>query len=490
MTQRNISYFILSAVLAAIVTCILWDANWVVGDDFQFLKTTAIGKASRSWSGRGRFWPLGLVDYSVLLLVPYGYTVTAHFIYNSIIMIASVCLLFSFLLKITDKQYFISLFFILVLFAISSFMLVHITLIYPERIMFFILSIFMPCYWKAEQQQSTKYYLLAFLTAAYVTYTKEPIFGLIAIIALTNLLFGYKKITQKSRKFHYALLANSLIYLSIYVYRWFFRDTRKHRLYNNGKWLFSPDFDLISTINTQLNFEPFLYLLWSICTIRLFFVLIKKDREHLLLDGLLFAGIGYSISLICISMTSSYYIFPSIILALPSLAHWTSYFWKNKRKSMAIFIIAASLLLVKNTVVESYWTTTSILNCRKTQMPIVRAIAKAYQNGKEVIWLTSYSVNSYEGYISGIHASYDKNVEWEFEIYTYFLNYCLKIDPKKQTSILKSRNNLENISQNAIILCQEKDDKNALVESKGFRLVTKIYLTNIYAYDGLLEELR
>ena len=260
---KKLSYGVLFLILSAICFCILWNANWIFGDDFQFLKTTAIGREARSWSGRGRFWPLGLVDYSILVLISYGHTVTAHFIYNSIVMIISVFLMFFLFLKITKKQYLISTFFILLLFATSSFMLIHMTCIYPERIMFFMFAAFMLCYWKAKQQQSTKYYILAFLSAAYVTYTKEPIFGLIAIIAFTNLLFGYKKCTQKDRNFYYALLVNSAIYLAIYIYRWFFRDTRKHNLYNSGKWLFSSEFDIVGVFGTQLNSEPILYLLWA-----------------------------------------------------------------------------------------------------------------------------------------------------------------------------------------------------------------------------------
>ena len=215
----------------------------------------------------------------------------------------------------------------------------------------------------------------------------------------------------------------------------------------------------------------------------------KKDREHLFLDGLLFAGLGYSVAFASVSMTISYYIFPSIILSFPSLAYWTSYFLKNKRKGISILILITSVFLVKDSVIVSYNGTVNILNCRKVEMPVARAIAKAYQNGKDVVWLTSYPLNLYNGYISGIHDKYDKGVEWEFEIYTYFLNYCLNIrDPKNKTSILRARNDLEGISRDSIILCHERDNKNELAKLKGFYLVTKIFSTNIYTHDGMLEK--
>ncbi|MDR2780958.1 MAG: hypothetical protein LBB21_00650 [Holosporaceae bacterium] len=75
-SQKKTSYFTLYTVLFVFAICILLHTNWVLGDDWQFINTTAIGKPSRAWAGNGRFWPLGLVDYSLLLLVPYGYTAT------------------------------------------------------------------------------------------------------------------------------------------------------------------------------------------------------------------------------------------------------------------------------------------------------------------------------------------------------------------------------------------------------------------------------
>ncbi|MDR1375472.1 MAG: hypothetical protein LBJ45_01515, partial [Holosporaceae bacterium] len=73
--SKIISYLILSAILSLMCGCILWEANWVFNgpyfpEDWQFLSTTAVGIPSRAWTGSGRFWPLGLCDYSILLLFP------------------------------------------------------------------------------------------------------------------------------------------------------------------------------------------------------------------------------------------------------------------------------------------------------------------------------------------------------------------------------------------------------------------------------------
>ena len=104
-TSLIISRAIICAILLLLSIVILRDANWIfdmsLGDDYQLVGTTAVGKNAHSYTGNGRFWPLGLCDYCILLLLPYGTTVTAHFLYNCVTMILASVMLFSFLNKIT-----------------------------------------------------------------------------------------------------------------------------------------------------------------------------------------------------------------------------------------------------------------------------------------------------------------------------------------------------------------------------------------------------
>jgi hypothetical protein len=108
-------------------------------------------------------------------------------------------MLFAFLHKITNN-YLISLFSLLTLFAASAFMQIHMNCFYSERMLFFMLSAFMLCRHKAQMKQSTGYYILAFLSAAYATYLKELIFGAIAIIAIASLFSD--KLSEKDRIFN------------------------------------------------------------------------------------------------------------------------------------------------------------------------------------------------------------------------------------------------------------------------------------------------
>jgi hypothetical protein len=388
INPKALLYFFLLVILMIFSYYILLDANGTLGDDWQFLTTTAIGKPSRSWTGGGRFWPLGLVDYSILLLIPYGNTVLAHFIYNIIIMVASV---FLFMNKVIKEQYVVNAFFIIILLCASSFIQIHISCIFPERMMFFLLSIFMLCCWKGTKTQLTAYYVFAFLSAMYMTYIKEPIFGALAIIAESNLLFQYRKITLKDKFFNCALLANSAIYVCIYIYRHFFKNSFRGGLYCSTQLLSS----YIDAAVYFFNVEHILYLVFFMGVIRAYVILIKSN-EYMLLDGLLFAAIGYVCAFILLKLSGNTYLFPSLVLALPSLAYWTSFFFKeNKILSTAIITISAlsmihSVNLSKNTVCY-------ILDHRKNDIPDIKELIRQYYGGNEIIFFgEEFALNSHE----------------------------------------------------------------------------------------------
>ena len=164
----------------------------------------------------------------------------------------------------------------LLLFLSSSFVQIHMACIYSEREMFFMLSVFLISYWKASDINKTggeKYYVIAAIAAMYVTYLKEPVFGMWCIFAISNLIFG--KLSPKQRLFNYFLLLNSFIWISIYIYRCFFIDLSfidpsAHAPYSSFVSKFS---DLSIRI---FDVEPIMYLLLFIAIVRGSLLLMKK----------------------------------------------------------------------------------------------------------------------------------------------------------------------------------------------------------------------
>ncbi|GHU15338.1 hypothetical protein FACS189449_12900 [Alphaproteobacteria bacterium] len=260
-----------------------------------------------------------------------------------------------------------------------------------------------------------------------MTYAKEPVFGAIAIIALTNFIFRYEELSKKDRVFNCALLFNSAMFVGIYAYRRF-RKPIEH-LYAN---CFSNSY--FDSTSALFNTDPLLYFFVIVFVIRLYFVLVKKDSAHLLLDGLLFAAIGYTIAYVLLGIASDYYIFPSMVLAIPSLAYWTSCLFK-RNKPIATLILLISIFLVKDSAMTSKNIAVDILSHRKTDMPIVRRIVNQYLKGSEIVVFTESS--TYESYI------------WNIYVYNNFINYCLG----HKANILKKCSNPDDIPPNSLILC-------------------------------------
>ena len=315
---KNKANLIFAFLILAASIIILWNAKWTLGDDNQFITTTAIGLPVYGWCGSGRFFPLGLFDCSILLFVPFGNTAIAHLLYSCILMIGSSILFFNLLKKITGHDYLSSLLSIILLFFSASFLQLHMSCFYPERIIFFLSSIIMFCLWMAEYRHKTKYYVFAFISSVYMTYTKEPIFVALGIMALVELVFNEKLrmgvSDNKKKIFYIMILINCFIFVLFYAYFWFqnppaeiYGSDRKH--------------DIFTTILTLLRREPYLLFAIILSILKVSSILFKKDKKQLIIDSFLFAGIGYACVIFILGFIHAYYIFPAVCFSLPAFAY-------------------------------------------------------------------------------------------------------------------------------------------------------------------------
>ncbi|MDR2646466.1 MAG: hypothetical protein LBC04_04855 [Holosporaceae bacterium] len=457
---KIISYIVLFLVLLLICVCILWESNWVFhnaipGDDYQFLMTTAIGKPSHAGTWDARFWPLGFGDYSLLLLFPYGTTALGHYIYTCIIMILASLMLFTFLHKITNN-YLISLFSLLTLFLASGFMQIHMNCFYSERMLFFMLSAFMLCRHKAQVEQSTACYILAFLSAVYATYLKEPVFGAIAIIAITSLLLD--KLSHEEKIFNYALLLNSVIFIAIYIYRLFFK---KHE-----KVYATVVTSILDLPLRQFNSEPLLYLTLLLILIRVCKILIKKDCVTET-DSLLFAGEGYAFAYALLNLTSNYYFIPTVVLFVPAFAVFLS---NGKRLIRYISIVAvtisvwSSLNYSKNLVLD-------VWEHRKSDYLFFEYLVKEHKSGKTLFWLGDHRLETSDPWYKFWDEVYCGR-------YQLFINYYSRFACE-----LKRVLDFDKFNRNSLILCWTRT-----VQSDQFQMIcdklTKLGFKKVKEFNG------
>lgn len=462
--SQQIAWGLLSLCLVLLSYLILKDVNWTLGDDGQFITTTAVNRFSHSCYGGGRFWPLGLCDYSVLLLVPYGSTVTAHFIYNIVVMWIAVAVLFTFLNRINENNYLLNLFLLLIMFCTASFLQIHASCTFAERLMLLTLSLFMLFYWKGMKFQSDKHYAWAFFFIAYTTYLKEPVFGVVVIIVVVNLL--YEKLTKKDRTFNYALLVNVSIFLAIFLYRLYFYIKQSVVLYNLQGMHCR---DRIEIIREMLCSDPIIAFIMIFAVIRAYFLIIKRDREHIFFDGLLFGAAGYVCAYPILRLSAAYYTFPAIILALPSFAYCMNLFQKNYRKLLAATTFSLCLLVVPSiSSSEDFFEDT--LFHRRNDIRLISYLVDEYKHGKEIIWFER-----------GEDATHIYKTNWYFGVYRDTTNFILQ-RRSKTTSIIRLITNINDIPQNCFVLCPcytDERDKNYL-HAKGFYKIMTACNVEVY----------
>lgn len=367
--------YIVGTLLVFICCCILYKANWLFmgslpGDDYQFLMTTAIGKPSHGATWDSRFWPLGLGDYSILLLFPYGATPLAHYIYNCVILLGACRILYLYLCDITSGNQKLSGFMLLILFCSAGFMQIHMECIYPERMILFILCVFMMCVHRAKLSNKIGYYVVALLVAIAATYMKEPVFAIFFTVSFIELVFN-RNHSKASKIFNVMLILNSLIFVAIYVYRRLFKPC--DRVYAS----FTPNF---SAFDQFLN-EPLLFCVIILLVIRSYYFLCRKDRSQVTTDALLLAGYIYSLAYFCLNLTAGYYVLPAIVLSLPALANFL-----NKCRGATLALVGIFLCAIPN-IMHSASLVTNNWKHRQDDYKLFQRIVDEHDKNKKVYWL-------------------------------------------------------------------------------------------------------
>jgi hypothetical protein len=337
-------------------------------------------------------------------------------------------------------------------------------------------SIFMLMYYKALETDRIKYYVTALLTAVYSSYCKEPVFGAFLVIALSNHLFKYNKETKRERIFYMSLIANAVIFCILY---YFLSYKNTSGFYGTGRL----SMGILQYLLQVIAQNPIIIVLFVFCFFRLYFIIIKKDREHLYYDCLLFAGMAYIFAYyllyFILGFSGAYYFLPGITLFLPSLVYWIKYLYAKKTVfSLFLFFILMSIYgfnwqYTKDTIKNKY-------KSRQEFIPYVTDLLLLYNNDREFIWYESD--NSMFDYTHWIDAR-----NWRKHIENAFLNYLNKTEGHDFFAVKKDINDID-MTQNILFFYPTDNDQyqpmsNKLVvalQDNGFELYKDSYGILIY----------
>lgn len=174
------SYVILTLLVVVLIFFILFHAQWLLGDQAQFIGTTAIHKVLPLQRyiipSLGRFFPLGLMDYNALLLLPNGSSALAHYTLNAIgflIFALATVVFYAKILNELSKKNFNSLIVLLIFVFLSQRVYsVYLDLIFPERIVSMLLAVFILFSYLFYKTEKWLYGFISLLSAFYLVYCK------------------------------------------------------------------------------------------------------------------------------------------------------------------------------------------------------------------------------------------------------------------------------------------------------------------------------
>jgi hypothetical protein len=379
-TNRIATLSFFSIIITLLVFFILKNATFLLGDDYSFLTTTAVGKyypASTFVGWNGRFPPLMHWIFNVLLLFSGGKSALAHF---SIIA-------FGFFI-FTISQYY---FFRKLIYGASDFTVyndwlivfctVFITVrVYPvfldvfiaENIAVVCIAIFLFTYLMLWETNNFLWGILALIPVVYVTYVKEPIFVTFLVLSLTVLIFSDNKLSKALKIFHWSLVLNFMAFAVLY-----YLFVLRHPVSMYG--------EISQLKGTELIFKVFrnhkvLFLSFLLTFYRLYCVIVKRDRRNLIYDALLFAGVSYSVAMLILKMSFAKYYLPALVLSFPAIIFWAVKTINIRWVSLIMLISAMYCTnLIVNDIQENQ-------HARLTTLPILNSISELISEGYSLYW--------------------------------------------------------------------------------------------------------
>lgn len=456
--EDRFCHFVFLALLIFSASFINYKANWVFGDDFEFLQTTAIGKAEsvtrhigQEQIRNGRFYPLGHYDVNILTLIPGATSVQAHYAYVTFCFFAAMIIMWLTLIKIQKESLvfdnkpnlYLNILFIMSGVLSIGFLAVHLDIIYPERFLLLVFSLFIYFYYKAFKLDNTIYYVISFILALYATYMKEPVFCIFCVIACANLL-NYKNLSRKALLFNFSLILNTFVFLILY----YFLAFKNHsQLYSTSSLNASSGFKFLFIIDIIKN-DYFILLILLSAAFRLYKVLIKKQRDFLFYDGILFASATYILAYYVLQMSFPYYYLPAIWLSIVPLSFYVKKYFTRRRiicTSVILYVCFAAAVNISrcyNNVMIAYVD-------RTTHMAVMNTIYAHYKQGGKI-----YSIKP-EGIKS---TNFNMFVSGQYSIFNFILNYLAgtqKVEYIKEMS----PDLLTKIEKNDVIIyCPFEDD--------------------------------
>ena len=305
------------------------------GEDFPYYNSTELG----------RFGPLGGQEYNIVAL--FSRSPAGYFALNAAEMLLF-AVLFVWILRECSINRALIYFAGVVVLLVPGFTLSFFKLLYVEKNVLVLFSVFVASYLLFLKRPRTIYLVLALLSANAAIYYKEPVFIAIAVFAAGHLWLTWKTSSGKVKLLDGLLIGGAALYIGIYLIT---------VMPNRGPSMYLPaaaDNNILTLLKNVLNYALFsdpipVLVLIPLLLWRLFRVFGGRDPAHPVLDPMAAAGVAYAGVFFALNMYGPYYLLPVYLFSLPPVLY---FFQQGKLRGVfwTGILSVTALVLVSNAV--------------------------------------------------------------------------------------------------------------------------------------------
>ena len=419
-TLSIFAHIIYAIVVATLAFFVVSNANWILGDQWQNIRTTGLGQIMHSsdfcFPNSGRCWPLALLHYNILVLFQ-STSPTAHYVLNLLLFIIFSIAIFVVIRKSITKEETSSVWNSFTIILASTYLLfrehfVFLDLIYGETILAVLFSLFMICAIRFYQTDNLFCGILALLCAVYATYCKEPTFAVFITFGATMLLFNLKKLSQNQKILSSLLIVNAIVFLIVYFV--FYKRESGYCPSQHGTTPFSILFTYMMQKKILLIAIPL--SLW-----RLLKITFHRERDHVFYDALLFGGIAYVLVISMLRLLNTYYILPALVFITPAIVYFI-YFYFEEKISVFFWLAFASFYGIKackyiRTIQDDFQNDHHVVEILKDYKDKGYQVVYYQADSTNYNWCRTLIQYRYIGY-SGLMAYYEKDPQYQIPIVT------------------------------------------------------------------------
>lgn len=377
---KSIFWGSITAFVGILAFFIVYNAQWLVGDDAIIIRHTGFGHpffpSDTISPSAGRFFPLAYFVYNILYVLGLTSAISHFGLMTVAFVLYSILLLFLGMFAIgKDKM---SLWKYLTIFAIVA---IGIQRSYNNYLDAYATSWFSNCCillwcccnYLIHQRHSVFAAILGFLAISYFCYCGETAFIFPLSYGFCGLIFSWKKATSFEKNYYWSLICTALTFLIIYFFTCFIHI---ETAYDGAH---GAEVTLLGNAIKMLIAQKVLLLGLCVLAWRIYCVCIKKE-EYEFWDTMILSGFAFCCGCAILRLNWVLYYSQGAVCMLPALAH---YLYKYLGEKWSTVILVCLALFMCRTLPKYI---RENQNSRQGTTEQMVALEKQYADGQTIYW--------------------------------------------------------------------------------------------------------